>query len=225
MRPIVARPEMGGDAARVKARILSDGGLRAAFAALFGDPAPMAAEDVLVAAGKAMAAYQETLVSPPTPFDRFRDALAAGRDDPAYPAAARRGLKLFVGRGRCSLCHFGPLFSNGEFADAAIPYFVPGGVDWGRYGGIQFLRASPFNLLGRHNDDAGGDSDFKTRHLKLEHRNFGEFKVPPLRGVADSAPYMHDGSLATLTDVARHYSDLDLERLHVDGEAILRPCT
>jgi len=195
-RPILAAPEMGGDAARVKARILAELDYKAAFAALFGDPAPMAAEDVLVNAAKCIAAFQETLVSKRTPFDRFRDALEKGGDDPAYPAAARRGLKIFVGRGNCSLCHFGPMFSNGEFSDAAVPYFLPGGgVDKGRYTGIQFLRASPYNLLGRHNDDGARTSAFKTRHVTLGHRNFGEFKVPSLRGVAATAPYMHDGSL------------------------------
>ena len=59
--------------------------------------------------------------------------------------------------------------------------------------------------------------------MSLEHRNFGEFRVPSLRGVALTAPYMHDGSLATLRDVVKHYSELDENRLHADGEAILRP--
>ncbi len=55
----------------------------------------------------------------------------------------------------------------------------------------------------------------------MEHRNFGEFKVPSLRNVALTAPYMHNGSLATLADVVRHYSELSLDRLHSDGEAML----
>ncbi len=59
--------------------------------------------------------------------------------------------------------------------------------------------------------------------MLLEHRHFGEFKVPSLRNLAHTAPYMHDGSLATLRDVLRHYSELDQNRLHADGEAILVP--
>ena len=59
--------------------------------------------------------------------------------------------------------------------------------------------------------------------MTLEHRNFGEFKVPSLRNVARTAPYMHNGSLATLRDVVRHYSNLDENRLHADGERILKP--
>ena len=41
-----------------------------------------------------------------------------------YPAAAQRGLKIFVGKGNCSTCHFGPHFTNGEFADTGVPFFV-----------------------------------------------------------------------------------------------------
>ena len=61
------------------------------------------------------------------------------------------------------------------------------------------------------------------RYVASEHRNFGEFKVPSLRNVARTAPYMHNGSLATLRDVVRHYSEIDEDRLHADGERILKP--
>jgi cytochrome c peroxidase len=181
---------------------------------------------VLVDASKAIAAFLETLDSGRTPFDEFRDALARGDRAAAarYPVAAQRGLRIFVGRGNCSFCHFGPAFTNGEFADVGIPYFVaPGRVDPGRHGGIQQLLADRFNLLGSHSDDASGAAASKTRHVALQHRNYGEFKVPGLRNVGRTAPYMHNGRLATLRDVVRHYSELDEERLHADGERILRP--
>ncbi len=149
------------------------------------------------------------------------------RDDAAsrarYPAAAARGLRLFIGRGNCAFCHFGPAFTNGEFADAGVPHFVePGRVDPGRHGGIRKLRQSPYTLLGRFNDDAGRSTAAKTRYVDLRQSNFGEFRVPGLRNVALTAPYMHAGSLATLADVAQHYSTLDEERLHAGGERILR---
>ena len=144
--------------------------------------------------------------------------------DPAYPAAAQRGLKIFVGKGNCSVCHFGPQFTNGEFADTGVPFFVaPGKVDPGRQGGIEKLKQNPFNLLGRYNDERSGASAVKTKHVEVQHRNFGEFRVPGLRGVARTAPYMHNGSLATLADVVRFYSELNEERLHADGEKILKP--
>ena len=105
-----------------------------------------------------------------------------------------------------------------------MPFFVAGGgVDPGRHGGIRRLLANPFNLLGRHSDERGGKGATKTRHVAIEHRNFGEFKVPGLRNVALSAPYMHNGSLATLADVVRHYSEISAARLHSDGEILLKP--
>jgi cytochrome c peroxidase len=44
-----------------------------------------------------------------------------------------------------------------------------------------------------------------------------------LRNAALTAPYMHNGRLATLRDVVRHYSELDMDRVHADGESVLRP--
>ena len=194
-------------------------------ASAFGEAPGADDARVFVDLGKALAAFLETQVTGRTPFDDFRDALA--RNDAAgqarYPAAAKRGLRLFIGRGNCAFCHFGPAFTNGEFADAGVPHFVePGRVDPGRHGGIRKLRESPYTLLGRFNDDAGRSTAAKTRYVDLRQSNFGEFRVPSLRNVALTAPYMHAGSLATLADVAHHYSTLDEERLHAGGERILR---
>ena len=109
--------------------------------------------------GKALAAYEETLVTGRTAFDDFRDALARGEPAPAsYPLAAQRGLKLFVGRGNCYACHSGPNFTDGAFrgngraavrrrrrvADTVV---TPA---------LRTLRASRFNLLGPYSDDATG---------------------------------------------------------------------
>jgi len=191
----------------------------------FGRAVPPDDEEAMIDAGKALAAYQETLVSGRTPFDDFRDAVenhdAAGMR--RYPMAAQRGLALFVGKANCTTCHFGPHFTNGEFADAGIPFFIgKGRVDAGRLEGIKKLKSNPYNLLGRFNDDATRGSAVGTRHVELQHRNFGEFRVPGLRNVALTAPYMHNGSLATLREVVKHYSELDEERLHADGERVLR---
>jgi cytochrome c peroxidase len=227
IRPILDPKEMGASAEHVAALIRSDTRLSCGYERAFGRPASAApdAETVLVDAAKALAAFQETLVSGRALFDDFRDALARGDAASAarYPAAAQRGLKLFVGVGNCSVCHFGPAFTNGEFADVGVPFFVgPGRVDAGRHAGIGKLRASRFNLLGRHNDDSTASTATKTRHVEPQHRNFGEFKVPSLRNVARTAPYMHDGRYTTLRDVVRHYSELNEERLHADGERILK---
>jgi len=225
VRPILEPREMGGGAAQVAALVRGDAELSCRFQKIFGAPLPAADEAVLAGVGKALAAFQETLVSGRTPFDEFRDALAAGdlASMKKYPEAAQRGLRIFVGRGNCSACHAGPEFTNGEFHDTGIPFFIKGGVDAGRYAGIRKLQANPLNLLGVYNDDASGQSAIKTRQLAEEHRNFGEFKVPSLRNVGKTAPYMHNGSLATLADVVRHYSEIDPDRLHADSEKLLKP--
>jgi cytochrome c peroxidase len=226
LRPLVEPREMGGSFSHIARLVRGDPELRRQYQAAFGAPPGPDDELVSVDLGKALAAYQETLVTGRAPFDEFRDALARGDAGAAarYPAAARRGAVLFVGKGRCNLCHLGPGFTNGEFHDAGVAYFVaPGRVDAGRHQGIRRVQASRYNLLGQFNDDPAAAPATAVRHVALEHRNFGEFRVPSLRNVACTAPYMHDGSLATLGDVVRHYSDLDLDRLHADGERILQP--
>mgnify|MGYP001560345254 FL=1 len=224
IRPLLEPREMGGSQAHAAALVRADAELACGYAQAFGAPPPAADEALLAGVGKALAAFQETIVSGRSPFDEFRDALAQGDRAAAarYPAAAQRGLRLFVGRGNCSACHFGPAFSNGEFHDTGVPFFTKDGVDPGRHAGIKKLEANAFNLLGAHNDDRSGASAVKTRQVALEHRNFGEFKVPSLRNVAQTAPYLHNGSFATLADVVRHYSELSPDRLHADGESLLK---
>jgi cytochrome c peroxidase len=179
-----------------------------------------------VSVGKLMAAFQETLVTDLTPFDIFRDAVARGDKNTAslYPRDALRGLQFFIGKGQCNTCHTGPMFTNGEFHDIGVPHFIDGKrVDGGRHEGIKKLTASKFNLTGPYNDDASRSTAIRTTHLKPEHRNFGEFKVPSLRNVGYTGPYMHSGEFRTLDDVLRHYSELNVDRLHADGENILKP--
>ncbi len=225
LRPLIDKREMGVGATGAARLVRADGRLACGYRQAFGEAPGANDERVFVDLGKAMAAFLETLVTGRTPFDDFRDALA--RNDAAgrarYPAAAKRGLRLFVGRGNCAFCHFGPAFTNGEFADAGVPHFAgPGRADPGRFGGIRKLRKSRYTLLGGFNDDPARSTAVKTRHVRLAHSNFGEFRVPGLRNAALTAPYMHAGSLRTLADVVRHYSTLDEERLHAGGERILR---
>lgn len=226
LRPILDAREIGGDVAGIAQLLRGDAGLSACYARAFGRAATGVAEEALaVDAAKALAAFQETLVSGRSRFDDFRDALAKGDREAAarYPLAAQRGARLFVGAGNCAFCHLGPAFTNGEFHDIGIPFFTAAGVDAGRHEGIRRLRESRLTLLGPWNDDPAGAPGTATRHLDPQHRNFGEFRVPSLRHAARTAPYMHNGSLATLRDAVRHYSDFDPERIHGDGERILKP--
>lgn len=225
LRPILDPREMNGSVAGIAALLRGPDHERCHARAFGRAAAAIEDEAVAIDAAKALAAFQETLVSARSPFDEFRDALQRGDRAAAarYPIAAQRGAKLFIGKGNCAFCHLGPAFTNGEFHDVGIRFFVEGGVDGGRHEGIKRLRESPFTLLGRWNDDSVRAPGMATRHVEPQHRNFGEFRVPGLRGAALTAPYMHNGSLATLRDVVRHYSEIDEDRLHADGEAILKP--
>lgn len=229
LQPLLTPLEMGSDPVQTAALLQTDAPLACLWRQAMGAPPPADPQAVLVPLAKALGAYVATLHSQRTAFDRFRDALARGDTVAAarYPLAAQRGLRIFIGRGNCSTCHAGPLFSNGEFGDIGARFFSrPGVVDPGRHGGISTLLASKFNLLGTHADPAApgpGDPALKTRHVLSQHRNFGEFKVPGLRHVAQTAPYLHDGQKATLGDVVDHYDTLSPDRLHADGEQILKP--
>lgn len=230
LRALLSPQEMASDARLVAQRVRGDAALRRAHASAFGSlPSPGRGDEaLLVQVAKAIGAYVATLQTPRTPFDEYRDALGRGDSAAAarLPAAAQRGLKIFVGSGRCVLCHGGPTFSHGEFADIGAKHFIrPGVVDGGRHDGLRALKDSRYHLLSRWADrtPATEQAAIATRHVQPQPRNFGEFKVPMLRGVARTAPYLHDGQLATLEDVVHHYSELNLERLHADGEQILQP--
>lgn len=224
LRPILDPKEMNGSVRRTAELLREDADLRCRYRRAFGHAPPKDDARLFADAGKALAAFQETLASGRSAFDEFRDAVARGdaAGMAAYPPDALRGLRIFVGRGNCSACHAGPAFTNGEFHDTGVPFFVAGGgVDPGRHRGIARLRENPYNLLGPHSDDRSGQAAVKTRHVRAEHRNFGEFKTPSLRNAALTAPYMHNGSLPTLAAVVKHYSELSADRLHQDGEALL----
>ncbi len=226
IRPILDPREMNTSASLIAKRLRNDAPFARGYQNIF-ESSPKNHDDkqVLINLGKALAAYQETIVTPRTPFDEFRDALAAGDKQKAgrYPVAAKRGLRIFVGKGKCSLCHQGQNFTNGEFDDAGVRYFkTSGGIDKGRFGGIQKLQKSPYTLLGRYNDNPRKVPGIATRHVTRSHQSWGQFRVPSLRNISKTAPYMHDGSLATLKDVVQHYSSLNEERLHLDGRGLLR---
>ncbi|TRZ68140.1 MAG: hypothetical protein D4S02_04165 [Rhodocyclaceae bacterium] len=226
IRPILNPDEMAATPRHVAAFMQGDATLVCLYRKAFGSRPRNDPERVLVDVAKALAAYLGTLISGKSDFDLLFDALSRGDAAAAakYPADARRGLALFFGRGQCHVCHFGPNFSNGEFHDIGIPYLVESGrVDPGRHGGIHQVKRDRFNRLGEFSDELAGSSGDHTRHVAQNHATYGQFKVPSLRNVELTPPYMHNGSLQTLRDVVRHYSELPVERLHQDGEALLKP--
>ena len=225
--PILDEKEMGATPEMVASVIRNDENLTRRYQEVFGVSAHgQDSLSLVVDLAKSLAAFQETIVSGRTSFDEFRDALARRDFDTAknFSTSAQRGAAIFVGRGKCNLCHIGPRFTNDEFDDVGIPYFTaPGQVDSGRFDGIRKLRSSPFNQLGTHNDSPSIASGWATEQVAQTHRTFGQFKVPSLRQLTQTAPYMHNGSLRTLKDVVTHYSEIDLDRIHSDAAPILAP--
>jgi cytochrome c peroxidase len=161
-------------------------------------------------AGKAIAAYERLLAPAPARFDAYVGHLLDGK-----LAAARRaldadevaGLRLFVdgARTQCLRCHNGPLFTNHGFHDVASSRLGPL-PDLGRFAGLQAVLLDPFNCLGPYSD---APKERCTELRFLDRRELatlsGKFKTPTLREVAQTDPYFHDGSLATLEDVIAHY--------------------
>jgi cytochrome c peroxidase len=146
------------------------------------DASPVTVQNVT----KAIAAFQRTFISFNAPIDRFRRG-----DANAISASARRGEQLF-GIHRCVACHEGPLFTS---AARVGPGPIP--LDAG------FANTGLYNV--------GGTGAYPSRNGGLfevtgNPRDIGRMKIPSLRNVGVTFPYMHDGSIGTLEDVIDHYA-------------------
>ncbi len=222
LRPMVDQRELAASPRHIAQLVRGDEQLSCRYRKAFG-AAPSAGDDdsIFVNIGKALATFQETLVSGRTPFDLFRESLAKGAPPSSwnYSEPAQRGLKIFIGKGGCTNCHSGPNFTSGEFFTTGLSKFAPQGkADAGRDDGIRDLLASRFNLLGAYNDDASGASAMHTRNVAADKNTPGDFKVPSLRNLVLTAPYGRDGRAETIAEVVRHYADLDPVQLHAkDG--------
>ncbi len=141
----------------------------------------------------ALAAFQRSLVSLDAPYDRWRRGDASAISD-----EAKRGAALFESKA-CSSCHAGP-----HFTDAALG---------GRKPQEAFHRLSW----------PGDGKDAGLARITLKPADAGKFRTPGLRNIALSAPYMHDGEVATLSDAVRlHFAgggdDPRLQSVVSDGE-------
>jgi cytochrome c peroxidase len=149
--------------------------------------------------GKAIAAYLRLLVSRNAPFDQF----VAGNES-AISDSAKRGLKVFLGKGNCVGCHSGPDFEDGKFHALGVPQTGPHvpANDFGRFTDLPTLLASAFNSAGAYSDrpDAG-----KLDGLALSLTQMGQFRTKSLRTPSTTAPYMHAGQFSTLEQVIDFY--------------------
>ena len=159
--------------------------------------------------GKALAAFERTIVHKPTRFDRFAEALAAGRapsGDADLNDEELNGLRLFIGKARCSTCHNGSRFTDDFFHNTGVPAAAGKPLDLGRRPAVAEVLADPFNCLGKFRD--GPDSACgELRHIVRDSPEMiRAFKTPSLRGAASRPPYMHAGQFGTLDEVVDHYN-------------------
>lgn len=170
--------------AELPARLRADPTYRRLFAEAFPDEAD---PYTILSVTRALAAFERTMLSGNAPYDR------ANHGDPAAMSdAAKRGQELFFGeRLECFHCHGGPTL-NGPMA------FVGKG-----FTEVEFHNTGLYNL------DATGSYPAENTGV-FEHtgdpEDMGRFKAPTLRNIAVTAPYMHDGSIATLDGVIDHYA-------------------
>lgn len=150
------------------------------YTAAFRESFPREAEPVTMPnVLKAIASYERTLISGRSPFDRY----VYDDDRAAFSESARRGMRLFYSeRSNCSRCHFGLNFS----------------------GPIVQRGKSPPPLFANNGSAVKGDEGLAAETKR--DRDLGRFRVPTLRNIALTAPYMHDGRFATLEEVVDHYA-------------------
>lgn len=159
--------------------------------------------------GKAIAAYERRVDFAPTRFDRYVDAELAGRAHDSTSTLSPdeiAGLKLFVGKASCVNCHNGARFTDDHFHNTGVAASaLVAAVDSGRTVGVRQAVAGEFACTSPYSD-AKPDDCAELRFATTEGEELVRaYKTPSLRGVADRAPYMHAGQLATLGDVIAHY--------------------
>jgi cytochrome c peroxidase len=175
------RAELGGSAELAASRLRRDPSYRTAFDHAFTDEADRAV--TAMAVQRALAAYVRSLDALDSRFDR-----AVRGDTAALSERERQGFTVFMGKGRCGTCHFLPLFNGTmppDFARSEVE--IIGVTD---RAGERRARLDPDPGL------AGVDA-------QPVHR--GAFKVPTLRNIALTAPYMHNGAFETLEQVVDLY--------------------
>ena len=160
--------------------------------------------------GKAIAAYERRIEYGPSRFDRYANAELAGRThtaDDSFSADEEAGLRLFIGKGNCVNCHNGALFSDDHFHNTGVA--APNAAlppDSGRTTGVRQVLAGEFNCTSRYSDAKRGDCEELDFAVTEGEELVRAYKTPSLRNVANRAPYMHAGQIATLDEVVAHYN-------------------
>jgi cytochrome c peroxidase len=169
---------------RIMARLRDDETYTRLFKAAYPDVSePLTRESIV----GAITAFERTLVSGRSPYDRYIYDL----DEGAITPEAKRGLDLFFSeKTECYHCHSG-LTLGGSFVSEETP------------ASTQYENTGLYNLDGRGAYPLGNNGLFEFTHRDEDR---GRFRVPSLRNVGVTAPYMHDGSIPTLEAVLEHYT-------------------
>ncbi len=161
-----------------------------------------------------IAAFERTQYSGNAPFDRF----LAGNPQ-AISDQAQRGWALFQGKGRCSSCHafnaVSPLFSDQKFHNIGIAAHKQNFAELARKA-LGILKVGDTKQI----DELALQTSYSELGRFLVTKNpadIGAFKSETLRNIGVTAPYMHDGSLATLWDVMDHYNKGGVPNPYLDG--------
>ena len=193
--PLLAANEMGNPSVgTVLRRLRAAGEYAAAFLSLYGEGITMGT------LGRALADYQRALLSADSPFDRW---YFGGQAD-ALPEPAKRGFALFTGKG-CSDCHQlqdgYAHFTDDDFHNTGLGFRHA--MQTGRR-----IQLAPGVFVERNDDTAlPKRSDLGRHEATGQVQDRWKFRTPSLRNVAVTAPYMHDGSLATLAEVIDFYDE------------------
>lgn len=158
--------------------------------------------------GQALAAYQRTVLSASSPFDRWR----FGGDAGGLPPEAVRGFALFTGKAGCVACHTvgteHALFTDNAFHDTGIGWYNATVRDRGGKPVTVEIAPGVTVAVDRAIVDSVGDPelpDLGRHEVTQDPVDLWRYRTPSLRNVALTPPYMHDGSLPTLVDVVRFY--------------------
>ena len=209
VQPLVNSIEHGfANQAAVLAKLKTLGDYPSLFQAAFGSQ-----EISTQRVGQAIASFERTLLSLDAPIDRF----LAG-DAKAISVSAQRGWELFNTKARCNTCHGRidvlPLFTDDLFHNIGV------GVKHIDFPAVA-RRAAAAVEAGKSIDElalgSAEASELGRFLVTREQKDMGSFKTPQLRNVALTAPYMHDGSEATLLAVIEFYDRGGNDNPFLDG--------
>ena len=164
---------------------------------------------VYVNMGKAIAAFERKIEPGETRFDRYVAVELAGKPHTSadsLSADEEAGLRLFIGKASCVNCHNGARLTDDHFHSTGVAASrLVAQVDSGRSVGVRDAVKGEFNCVSRYSDAKPEDCSELRFAVTEGAELLRAYKTPSLRNVADRAPFMHAGQIATLGEVIAHY--------------------